>query len=260
MADDLRTLTIFIYSHGKTLYQLNVISPKDSFSFWPLVSFTVDKNIASVIQGDFNYDGQLDLLVITVDSTDSPNSYLQYYFRTQDYPFFGPESGEPDVSTQISGQTQPFILDTNGDRMYLWIFTHFLIPISRSDFMYIESGSRKVQTISGGDLQAPYYTLVSLMLNFCIDAILKSMSLLLTVVWTIRMWPITPLQFHTPMHSLISMGIVLQISLSHLLMLITILTSKSGLETLLTLNCVWLMSLESIPLQALRFLLSLLVI
>jgi hypothetical protein len=100
------------------VYLVGLNSVKDSFSFWPLVTFSVTDNIASVIPGDLNYDGQLDLLIITVDSTDEPNSYINYFFRTQSAPFFGPESGQPDLTYTITNQTQPFVLDMQGDRRY----------------------------------------------------------------------------------------------------------------------------------------------
>lgn len=100
----------------KSVYLCCLNSVKDSFSFWPFTTIPVSSNIASVIPADYNYDGQLDLLIITVDSTEDPNSYLNYFFRTQTAPFFGTENGEPDQTSTISGQSQPFILDTEGDR------------------------------------------------------------------------------------------------------------------------------------------------
>ena len=117
MDNGLRTLTVFIYSHGKICLPCCLNLVKDSFSFWPFTSLSFNNNIASIIPADYNYDGQLDLLVITVDSSEDPNTYLNYFFRTQTGPyFFGTEEGQPDQIVPISGQSQPFVLDTQGDR------------------------------------------------------------------------------------------------------------------------------------------------
>lgn len=140
LTDDKLTLTIFIYSH-------------ESFSFWPFVSFSVGNPIAAVIPGDYNYDGLLDLLVITIDTTSNPNSAMGYYFRTQEEPYFFSGLANDGVLTanlsySLENRTQPFVLDTQGDR--------------KSDLLFVENGARKILSIIDQEIiSTPFENFVS---------------------------------------------------------------------------------------------------
>lgn len=63
---------------------------KGSFSFAPLMDLTFTDPIDSVIPGDYNYDGLLDLLLVSADQ-DKKQTNLQYFFRKKASPFFGIE-------------------------------------------------------------------------------------------------------------------------------------------------------------------------
>lgn len=53
------------------------------------MTFAVGNPISAVMPGDYNYDGLLDLLVITVGTSSGSSSNIGYFFRTQSEPFFG---------------------------------------------------------------------------------------------------------------------------------------------------------------------------
>ena len=61
----------------------------DNYGFSPFDTIESDKEIESVIPADYNYDGLLDLLVISKDGNDRME--LKYYFGQLSFepPFFG---------------------------------------------------------------------------------------------------------------------------------------------------------------------------
>lgn len=131
--DSLRTITISLYSH-------------DSSSFSTLTSIKLNENIVSVIPGDFNYDGKLDLLVTTQSSSSTdPETYLKYFFRTSDSPYFGKSENTPNMEANIKGLTQPFVFDVDGDR--------------NLDVLFIDSnGVRKVYFVNGDELDTQEFS------------------------------------------------------------------------------------------------------
>jgi len=87
--DNSRALTVYLYSHG--LFLLNCVTYcLDTFAFSPLTTLEFQQNVAAVIPGDYNYDGNLDLLVVTQSpGTANPETYLKFFFRNKASPFFG---------------------------------------------------------------------------------------------------------------------------------------------------------------------------
>jgi len=74
LSDDQKSLTIYLYSHR-------------SYGFSSFDTIQNDKAIESVIPADYNYDGLLDLLVI---SKDGDQMELKFYFghHSSEPPFF----------------------------------------------------------------------------------------------------------------------------------------------------------------------------
>jgi integrin alpha FG-GAP repeat containing protein 1 len=125
--DSLRTLTIWLYSH-------------DSYSFTQLVTITRSNTVAAVIPGDFNYDGKTDLLIVTQTSQTPVTTNLEYFFRTDDAPYFGASSNEPNLQKSISGSSvHPFVFDIDNDKLL--------------DVMYEEGGVRKVHSIDTTEMK-----------------------------------------------------------------------------------------------------------
>jgi len=54
-----------------------------------LATITPSNTVAAVIPGDFNYDGKLDMLIVTQTSQTPVTTNLEYFFRTDDSPYFG---------------------------------------------------------------------------------------------------------------------------------------------------------------------------
>jgi len=125
--DNSRALTVYLYSH-------------DTFAFSPLTTLEFQQNVAAVIPGDYNYDGNLDLLVVTQSpGTANPETYLKFFFRNKASPFFGEDDDKPNLEYTLKGFTQPFVFDIDGDR--------------NLDIMIIENKIRKVLYVRGSKLE-----------------------------------------------------------------------------------------------------------
>ncbi len=76
-----------------------------------------DKPIESVIPADYNYDGLLDLLLVSkVDD----GMELKYYFGQHPASFsekYWMLLNTPDIEHTIDSKSVPFLVDTNGDRL-----------------------------------------------------------------------------------------------------------------------------------------------
>jgi len=81
-----------------------------------------DRPIESVIPADYNYDGLLDLLLV---SKDDGGMELKYYFGQHHSSGPEPSSFErywmllnsPDIEYTIDSKSVPFLVETNGDRL-----------------------------------------------------------------------------------------------------------------------------------------------
>jgi len=121
LQDDTKTLNVYLYSHS-------------NFNFTQTVSLVLDNSVASVIPADYNYDGKLDLLVITT-SSDGEETYFEYFFNNQQTPLF---NAQPNLKSTVQGITQPFVIDTQGTR--------------QADLLFMNNGVRSIQTISNGTI------------------------------------------------------------------------------------------------------------
>jgi len=119
LADDSKTLTVWIYNH-------------ENFDFTVLATIEPEYKIVGVIPGDYNYDGKLDLLLVTQTSS-ADSTQLLYYIQSSSK--FVALSNQP---AALAGTTQPFVFDVDGDR--------------RLDVMYMQDGSRKIHSLEGTKL------------------------------------------------------------------------------------------------------------
>lgn len=68
VTDDGKTVQVFVYSHGKFISIFLFIEKDDhDFSSYARISTSGD-TITAVMPGDFNYDGKLDLMVVSLNS------------------------------------------------------------------------------------------------------------------------------------------------------------------------------------------------
>jgi len=119
LADDSITLTVWLYNH-------------ETFAFSILATIKPDNKIVAVIPGDYDYDGKLDLLLVTQTSSGG-STQLLYYIQTSSK--FVALSTQP---AALTGTTQPFVFDVDGDR--------------RLDVMYMQDGARKIHSLEGTKL------------------------------------------------------------------------------------------------------------
>ena len=99
LSDDLKTLSVYLYS-----------SDDASFSLFYQTSF--EQKILGVIPGDFNYDGMLDLLVVTPKTDFDPSPLiLNVLYRNKVSPYFSIEK-----IMELDSPIMPIAFDAQGDR------------------------------------------------------------------------------------------------------------------------------------------------
>jgi len=116
LSDDFKILSVFLYS-----------GDEGSFSLFYQTSFK--QKILGVIPGDYNYDGLLDLLVITpkVEADPSP-LILNVLYRKRDFPYFLIEK-----KMELESPIMPMAFDAQGDRYV--------------DLLFISKGKRYITSL-----------------------------------------------------------------------------------------------------------------
>lgn len=120
LSDDLKTLTVFLYS-------------SDDASFLLFYQTNFKQKVVGVIPGDYNYDGLLDLLVVTHtdEQLHSPLT-LKVLYHQKDYPYFMLEK-----SINLKSPIMPIVFDSEGDRY--------------ADLLYISKGTRYIHSLMNND-------------------------------------------------------------------------------------------------------------